>query len=168
MKPKTFFIIFAVALVIFIAAKSCSSDGSSSSGGSSNRCTICNSSATNTFQGSGYCDKHYKDAINWALDNVSWKTIKKRDAFRISFFDGLRSGDENARSISDAPSCRAIIAVAGLWLCKFQYPRFFILLQRGDWSIFRCVKSPKVCHSPHKSPFSTSGWYTAFFITCFL
>lgn len=71
---KKFIAVLAgIVLVISIIVSACSSDGSSSSGGSSSRCTICNKSATNTFQGSGYCDKHYKDAINWALDNVSDK-----------------------------------------------------------------------------------------------
>lgn len=35
------------------------------------RCTICQKTATHTFQGSGYCDKHYQDAIIWAFDHVS-------------------------------------------------------------------------------------------------
>ena len=34
-----------------------------------NECTICGEKATHTFQGSGYCNKHYDDAIKWAIDN---------------------------------------------------------------------------------------------------
>ena len=48
-------------------------NGSSGNSGSSNRCTICGKAATNTFQGSRYCTQHYKDAIIWAMDNVSRK-----------------------------------------------------------------------------------------------
>lgn len=40
---------------------------------STNKCTICKKTATHTFQGSGYCDTHYKDAVSWAFDNVSGK-----------------------------------------------------------------------------------------------
>ena len=39
--------------------------GPSSSGTS--KCTICGKPATHTFQGSGYCNTHYNDAVNWAL-----------------------------------------------------------------------------------------------------
>lgn len=38
---------------------------------SSHRCNICGKPATNTFQGYGYCDEHYKEAIIWAFDNMS-------------------------------------------------------------------------------------------------
>lgn len=34
-----------------------------------NECTICGKTATHTFQGSGYCNKHYDNAIKWAIDN---------------------------------------------------------------------------------------------------
>ena len=34
-----------------------------------NECTICGKKATHTFQGSGYCNKHYDNAIKWAIDN---------------------------------------------------------------------------------------------------
>lgn len=46
---------------------------SENSTGSTNKCTICGKAATYTFQGSGYCTKHYKDAIVWAMDNVNSK-----------------------------------------------------------------------------------------------
>ncbi|MBS5575214.1 MAG: hypothetical protein ACLR8U_13250 [Oscillospiraceae bacterium] len=48
--------------------------GSSSRGSSSSRCTICGKAATHTFQGSGYCDRHYNDAVTWAIDNVAEKS----------------------------------------------------------------------------------------------
>ena len=34
-------------------------------------CTICSEKATNTFQGSNYCEKHYENAVKWAIDNVA-------------------------------------------------------------------------------------------------
>lgn len=40
----------------------------SSSGG--NKCEICGKVATNTFQGSQYCNEHYQSAIIWSFDNV--------------------------------------------------------------------------------------------------
>ena len=48
--------------------------GSGSRGSSSSRCTICGKAATHTFQGSGYCDRHYNDAVAWAIDNVAEKS----------------------------------------------------------------------------------------------
>lgn len=42
----------------------------SGGGGNTSKCTICGQPATHTFQGSGYCTEHYKDAIIWAADNV--------------------------------------------------------------------------------------------------
>lgn len=46
---------------------------SSNSSNSSSKCTICGQKATNTFQGSGYCSKHYSDAVKWAINNVAEK-----------------------------------------------------------------------------------------------
>lgn len=48
----------------------CACDSGSSSKSSTSKCTICKKTATHTFQGSGYCTEHYKDAIGWAADNV--------------------------------------------------------------------------------------------------
>ena len=48
-------------------------NGSSNNSSSKSRCTICGKAATNTFQNSGYCSQHYRDAIIWAMDNVSGK-----------------------------------------------------------------------------------------------
>lgn len=33
-------------------------------------CIICDKKATNTFQGSEYCKKHYDKAVKWAIDNL--------------------------------------------------------------------------------------------------
>ena len=71
-------IIFVVALMLFFAliggcGGGSSGSGGSGSGGSTNKCTICGKAATHTFQGSGYCTNHYKDAIAWAMDNVNSK-----------------------------------------------------------------------------------------------
>ena len=57
-------VIIAIAVAILIGINGF---GNSSYGGNTDTCTICGKSATHTFQGSGYCDNHYKDAINWAL-----------------------------------------------------------------------------------------------------
>ncbi len=46
--------------------------GCSSSSGTS-KCTICRKTATHTYQGSGYCTEHYKDAIAWSIKNVDKK-----------------------------------------------------------------------------------------------
>lgn len=32
-------------------------------------CNICDKKATKTFQGYDYCEKHYDDAVKWAIDN---------------------------------------------------------------------------------------------------
>lgn len=71
-------IIFVVAVAVFVLffalLGSCGGGGGGSrSGGSTSKCTICGKAATHTFQGSGYCTKHYKDAIVWAMDNVNSK-----------------------------------------------------------------------------------------------
>lgn len=54
--------------VIIYAFSSCGEAGGKAGSG---KCTICNKSASHTFQGSDYCDRHYKDAIEWAVDNVN-------------------------------------------------------------------------------------------------
>lgn len=59
---KTIVVIIAAALLLSIAIGSCSSGG-----GGTSTCTICGQKATHVFQGSGYCDTHYKDAIAWAM-----------------------------------------------------------------------------------------------------
>jgi len=43
--------------------------GSNSSSGTS-KCTICGKKADTTFQGSGYCTKHYKDAVIWSAEKA--------------------------------------------------------------------------------------------------
>ena len=57
-------VIIAIAVAILIGINGF---GNSSYGGNTDTCTICGKRATHTFQGSGYCDNHYEDAINWAL-----------------------------------------------------------------------------------------------------
>lgn len=37
---------------------------------SGSRCDICRKPATHTFQGYGYCDEHYQDAIKWAFEHT--------------------------------------------------------------------------------------------------
>lgn len=68
-KAFALFVIIALCISILCACVG----GSSSSRGSTSKCTICKKTATHTFQGSGYCDKHYQDAVEWAFDNVSGK-----------------------------------------------------------------------------------------------
>ncbi len=44
-----------------------------SSSSRTSKCTICGKSASHTYQGSGYCNEHYKDAIVWSIKNVDKK-----------------------------------------------------------------------------------------------
>lgn len=39
-------------------------------GRGTSKCTICGKSATHTFQGSGYCNTHYADAVAWAAGHI--------------------------------------------------------------------------------------------------
>ena len=55
---------FFLTIVLCFALSACGGSKSTS------KCTICKKTATHTFQGSGYCDAHYKDAIVWAMDHV--------------------------------------------------------------------------------------------------
>jgi hypothetical protein len=65
-------VMIAVILCIVLCFASCGGSSSSSSkSGSTRTCTICGKTATHTFQGSGYCTKHYNDAVNWAMDHVN-------------------------------------------------------------------------------------------------
>lgn len=61
--------IIIMAIMMAVIVLTCVGCGSSGSGGTS-KCTICGKSASHTFQGSGYCDKHYNDAVNWAMDHT--------------------------------------------------------------------------------------------------
>ncbi len=61
-------ILVAIAFVVF-ALKSCM--GGIFSSEDTSKCTICGKAATHTFQGSGYCTKHYNNAVKWAFDNVA-------------------------------------------------------------------------------------------------
>lgn len=61
----------ALILLILVAVmgfSKCGWGGGSGSGNTS-KCTICGKSATHTFQGDGYCDTHYNDAVKWAIDH---------------------------------------------------------------------------------------------------
>lgn len=62
MMKRAFFYFMAFVLALSL----CACGGSKST----SKCTICRKTATHTFQGSGYCDAHYKDAIIWAMDHV--------------------------------------------------------------------------------------------------
>ena len=70
--PILAYMIFAVVLTLLLVGLS--SGGSSSKGSG---CTICGKKATHSFQGSGYCDRHYNDAVKWAIDNVAEKNKQK-------------------------------------------------------------------------------------------
>lgn len=61
--------IIALCLSIIMLFSLCACGGGRSGSG----CTICGKAATHTFQGSGYCDRHYSDAVSWAIDNVAGK-----------------------------------------------------------------------------------------------
>ena len=67
-------VVLDAVILLFASLGGCGGgSGGSRSGGSTNKCTICGQAATHTFQGPGYCTKHYKDAIIWAMDNVNSK-----------------------------------------------------------------------------------------------
>lgn len=57
-------IAFSLAIVLCFALSACGGSKSTS------KCTICKKTATHTFQGSGYCDAHYKDAVSWATGHT--------------------------------------------------------------------------------------------------
>ena len=57
----------ALLLALVMCLSLCACGGSTST----NKCTICRKTATHTFQGSGYCNEHYEDAVYWAFDNVA-------------------------------------------------------------------------------------------------
>lgn len=61
---------FIVILIVSVLVVQLFGGGIASKGGG---CTICGKKATHTFQGSGYCDRHYNDAVKWAIDNVASK-----------------------------------------------------------------------------------------------
>lgn len=58
-------IVGIVLLFVFL-----SDDLSNSSNTEPGHCIICDKKATNTFQGSEYCKKHYDEAVKWAIDNL--------------------------------------------------------------------------------------------------
>ena len=55
-----------VGLVLALVFLVCLNSGKEEEG-----CTICGESASQSFQGSDYCEKHYVEAIKWAIDNVA-------------------------------------------------------------------------------------------------
>lgn len=61
-------LIVSIIIVILVLIFACSDSSSSSS---NSKCTICGKNATHTFQGYGYCNKHYQNAVKWAIDNVA-------------------------------------------------------------------------------------------------
>jgi hypothetical protein len=66
-------VVIAVIIGLLMVLPQLLNGATSGNSGSSNRCTICGKTATNTFQNSRYCAQHYRDAIIWAMDNVSGK-----------------------------------------------------------------------------------------------
>ena len=53
-----------IALMMQLVMCGCSSGHSGTS-----KCTICGEKATHVFQGSGYCDEHYQDAVIWSMEH---------------------------------------------------------------------------------------------------
>lgn len=53
--------VLTIAIIIILSMTACGG------GSSRSKCTICGKAATHTFQGSGYCNTHYSDAIAWAM-----------------------------------------------------------------------------------------------------
>ena len=71
------FIVFAIffcGMGIFFCSTGIK-EGELSSGKKStgNTCTICGKPATHEYQGSGYCDEHYNDAVEWSINNAAGK-----------------------------------------------------------------------------------------------
>lgn len=63
------FLIIVIGCLL-IAVVSCGSSCVGGSGsGDTSKCTICRKPATHVFQGSGYCDEHYQDAIVWSIEH---------------------------------------------------------------------------------------------------
>ena len=66
-KTSGFWGIVFIIITLLLVLSMCNGGGSHYGAG---RCTICGKPATHTFQGSGYCDQHYTNAVNWAFDHV--------------------------------------------------------------------------------------------------
>jgi hypothetical protein len=66
-------VVIAIVIGLLMVVPELLSGATSGNSSSKSRCTICGKAATNTFQNSGYCSQHYRDAIIWAMDNVSGK-----------------------------------------------------------------------------------------------
>jgi hypothetical protein len=68
-------VMIAVILCIVLCFASCGGSSSSSSSSSTHIntrvCTICGKTATHTFQGYGYCTKHYNKALNTMANKYS-------------------------------------------------------------------------------------------------
>ena len=62
-------IFIAIVLIIVISLFNGSGSGSGRYGKGSGKCNICGKTATHTFQGYGYCDTHYENAVNYAINH---------------------------------------------------------------------------------------------------
>lgn len=59
-------VIIVLVIAIIIGLASCGgSDGHAPGYGNTSKCTICGKPATHHSTNYGYCDKHWKDAINY-------------------------------------------------------------------------------------------------------
>lgn len=67
MKNNAGTLIMAVVIIIITLLFVQCSGGGKSYDNDPNHCTICRKTATHIFQGSGYCDEHYIDAVSWAV-----------------------------------------------------------------------------------------------------
>lgn len=61
--------IFIIGIGIFVMR----GGGFSFGGASTDKCTICGKPATHEFQGSGYCNEHYTDAVIWSFRKAADK-----------------------------------------------------------------------------------------------
>ena len=68
MKKDTLFGFIFMFFILMVILSMCS-NGTERYGKGSGKCNICGKSATHTFQGYGYCNKHYDGAVKWAIDN---------------------------------------------------------------------------------------------------
>ena len=70
-KASKFQLILTVVMIAVLAIVFCSVIADSVPSATKVGCTICGKTATNTFQNARYCQKHYEEAILWAMEHVN-------------------------------------------------------------------------------------------------
>ena len=62
---KVFGIIIIIIIAVLVLTMCGGSSGHAPGYGNTKKCTICGKPATHSTSNYGYCDKHWKDAINY-------------------------------------------------------------------------------------------------------